>query len=63
MKNLDKELKLSVDLDAEKGQSRPGRSNSHAIYVRMAKTIKFDVLRGYLNKINDWDNQCLEAIS
>lgn len=64
LKNFDREVRIQVDLDREKGQTtRPGRSNVHRFAMRAAGTVKFDVLRAYLDRKCDFDNDVLASIN
>lgn len=64
LKDIDRELRIQVDLDKEKGKtSRPGRSNVHRFAMRSAGTVRFDVLRAYLDRKCDFDNNVLAAIN
>lgn len=64
MKSIDRELRISVDLDAEHGrQPRPNRPNVHRIIIRQTNEVGFHALQGYLQGKSDFDTNCLEAIN
>ncbi|RKF63291.1 Protein argonaute [Erysiphe neolycopersici] len=59
------ELRLTVDLDNEKGRPpRPGKlPDTCYVVIRRVKSIRMAVIRGYLQKQIPFDNTILEAIS
>lgn len=64
MENNDRELRIIVDMDKEKGrETKAGREDRHRVIIKKSKTLTFDVLRGYISGTNDWDDRCLEAIT
>lgn len=64
MKPIERELRLTVDLDAEQGrQPPPGRSNVHRIIIRQTNEVGFQALQSYLQGKCDFDTNCLEAIN
>ena len=64
-KNLDREIRLQVDLDQEKGKApRAGKKpDVHRFNMRKTGEVRFDVLRAYLARQCDWDNHILESIN
>lgn len=64
-KNLDREIRLQVDLDQEKGRGpKPGKKpDVHRFTMRKTGKVHFDVLQSYLARKCDWDNVILEAIN
>lgn len=58
------ELRLTVDLDNEKGRlPRPGKlPDTCYVVIRRVKSIRMAVIRGYLQKQIPFDNTILEAI-
>lgn len=61
---LDREIRIQVDLDQEAGKKpRPGRPDVHRFAMRQTGQIRFDVLRNYLARKCDFDNNILEAIN
>lgn len=76
--NETREIRLTVDLDAEAGrQPRPKKNgtygldtaeepearNTWRIYIKQTNLVKFEQLNMYLAKRASFDNSCLEAIS
>jgi eukaryotic translation initiation factor 2C len=64
-KSLDREIRLNVNLDQEKGKTpKPGKKpDVHNFHLRKTGTVRFDVLRAYLARQCDWDNSILESIN
>lgn len=64
MNNLG-EIKLVVDLDAERGLTpREGRTpNVHHVVIRNSKPVNLSVIDHYLGGQMSFDNSVLEAIS
>jgi len=65
MKQIDRELRITVDLDAEEGRSArsSGKENKHRIHIRQTNPVGFSVLQAYLRRQADFDNTILEAIN
>lgn len=64
MKPIERELRISVDLDAEQGrQPRPGKSNVHRVIVRQTNEVGFQSLVAFLQGKADFDTNCLEALN
>ena len=64
MINHQKELRLLIDLDAEKGvEPRPGRSNTVRVKVTQATKINLEVLHKYLQGEYKFDSDVLQCIS
>lgn len=64
MKSTDRELRISVDLDAE--QNRKPRAKGpdiHRVIIRQTNEVGFASLVGYLEGKADFDTTCLEAIN
>jgi len=63
-KPLEREIRLTVDLDKEKGKTpRAGKPNVHRFAMRQTGTVRFDVLRNYLGRKCDWDSSVYETIN
>lgn len=63
-KTLDRELRVTVDLDQEAGKTpRPGKEDKHRVVIRQTNRVRFDVLEAYLQKKTDFDIPILEAIN
>lgn len=64
-KNIDREVKLLVDLDQEKGRKpKEGKpADTHRIMIRQTNEVRFDALEAYLKGQASFDNACLEAIN
>lgn len=63
-KSIDREVRIQVDLDQEPGKTaKPGKSNVHRFAMRGTGPVKFDVLRHYLGRKCDFDNDVLSAIN
>lgn len=61
---LDREIRMQVDLDREQGrQPKPGKPNVHRFAMRMTTQVRFDVLRAYLARQCDFDQNILCAIN
>jgi eukaryotic translation initiation factor 2C len=61
--NIEREVSVMVDLDAEEGR-RPGRSsNSFRIVIRKTKVLDISVIRAYFNRQIQMGTEILEAIS
>ncbi|GAM83198.1 hypothetical protein ANO11243_011840 [Dothideomycetidae sp. 11243] len=66
---LERELRLSVDLDAEEGrQPKPGKTHNNTFRVVVKATttnavIRFDHLHAYLAGRADFGTSCLEAVN
>ncbi|KAK0625289.1 Piwi domain-containing protein [Bombardia bombarda] len=61
-----REIKIMVDLDAEKGRTLPPGAiakNSFLIHVRQTGKVRMDALRAYLQKQMTWDNSVIECMS
>ncbi|GAB7361269.1 hypothetical protein MBLNU230_g1329t1 [Neophaeotheca triangularis] len=65
LKPLERELRLTVDLDEERGRTvKPGKEPDRPrIVIRQTNKIRFDVLTSHLEGKTDFDNSCLEAIN
>lgn len=64
MKPLDRELRITVDLDAEQGRKpNPNKPNIHRIVIRQTNEVGFQALAGFLEGKSDFDTNCLEAIN
>lgn len=65
MNDFGQEMKIVIDLDAERNiQPREGRTpNVHTIIIRKAKPLNLSVIDGYLSGSMSFDNSVLEAIS
>lgn len=64
MKPIEREVRLTVDLDAEQGrQANPNKPNVHRVVIRQTNEVGFQALEGYLQGQNDFDTSCLEAIN
>ena len=68
--NYSKEIRLLIDLDAEKGQTprinkKTGQPHSNTVRVRItkAKEINLELLRAYVEKGTDFSLHILECIS
>jgi len=67
---LEKELRITVDLDKEDGKKprtdkKTGQEKPDLwrVYIKSAGTVRFDALRGYLERKSSFDDHCIEAIS
>lgn len=64
MKPIEREVRVTVDLDAEQGrQARPDKPNVHRCIVRQTNEVAFQSLVSYLKGQCDLDTSCLEAIN
>ncbi|KAF2220007.1 Piwi domain-containing protein [Elsinoe ampelina] len=64
VENADRELRISVDLDAEQNrQPNPKKPNVHYVIIKKSTTIKFDTLTAYLEGKGDFDQKGLETIN
>ncbi|KAL9051832.1 MAG: hypothetical protein Q9162_005773 [Coniocarpon cinnabarinum] len=64
--DIGKEFVVSdIDLDKASGREpKPGKSNTTRLVIRMAKTVRMDSLKGYLDgTLKSWDNNCIEAMT
>ena len=64
-RTIDREVRLVVDLDAERGRrpSRTGKENKHRIVIRQTTPIRFDAMQAYMAGKCSWDNSILEVIT
>lgn len=63
-KSLDRELRVTVDLDQEKGKTpRPGKEDRHRVMIRQTNRVRFEVLESFLKGKCDWDMSILESIN
>jgi N-terminal domain of argonaute len=61
--NIEREIHLMVDLDAEQGRP-PGRtSNSFRVVIRKTKVLDISLIRAYFNRQIQMGTEILEAIS
>ncbi|KAF2716205.1 Piwi-domain-containing protein [Polychaeton citri CBS 116435] len=60
---IEREIRLSVDLDAEDGRQGGRQSNVFRVYIQQTNVVRFDTLSAYLRDTADFDNSCLEAIN
>ena len=61
---MKQELKIPVDLDAEKGATvRPDHPNTHRVVIRKTSAINLAAVKAYLEGKMSFDNSVLEAIS
>ncbi|KAF4556208.1 Piwi domain-containing protein 2 [Elsinoe fawcettii] len=61
--NASRELRITVDLDAEQGRTPGKKPDIHYVIIKQSKVIKFDTLTGYLAGTNDFDQTGLEIIN
>ncbi|KAK8222085.1 Protein argonaute [Zalaria obscura] len=59
------ELRITVDLDAERGRpTKPGgRENKHRVIIKRTNVVKFDQLDSFFSGKANFDNSCLEAVT
>lgn len=59
-----RELRVNIDMDAEKGQApRPGRDNHVRVVIKPTGQINMAVISAYLSRTVAFDNSILQAIS
>ena len=65
MEDVQKEMRITVDLDAEEGRQvrANGKPNVHRVFIKQSTKLRFDVLNQYLAGKCDFDNKCLEIIT
>lgn len=63
MKPIDREMRITVDLDAEKGRKPRDKPDVHRCIVRQTNEVGFQTLVSYLQGKCDFDTNCLEAIN
>lgn len=63
MKSLDREQRLTVDLNTEQGRQPGKKPNVHRVIIRQTNEVGFQALQGYLQGRSDFDTSCLEAIN
>jgi eukaryotic translation initiation factor 2C len=62
---LGREVKLLIDLDAEKGRApKAGKDNKHRIFIRQTNQVALNSLVDWMGgRLLSFDNACLEAIT
>ena len=64
MKPIDREMRISVDLDKENGRTpRPGKENTSRIVIRQTNEVGFAALEAYLKGQCDFSNEILETMN
>jgi eukaryotic translation initiation factor 2C len=61
--NLDRDIHVLVDLDAEEGRPAGRTSNTFRIVIRKAKTLDLSMIKAYLNRQIQMGPEILEGIS
>lgn len=65
MKPIEREMRISVDLDAEQNRKPSAKKGPdvHRVIVRQTNEVGFQNLNSYLQGKSDFDTTCLEAIN
>lgn len=57
------EVRITVNLDEERGRATSNTDNTFYVIIRSTGTIRLHALRAYLEGKMDWDNSVLECMS
>jgi eukaryotic translation initiation factor 2C len=68
MRSLDRDIKITVDLDAEEGNTnakprKDGKENKHRVAIRQTNRVRIDTLHNYLEGKVAFNNAVLESIN
>lgn len=61
--NIERELSINVDLDAEQGRRPGGKPNAFRLIIRKTKVLDISVIGAYFNRQIQMGTEILEAIS